>query len=414
MATTCTQDAACPVARLGGHLIQANHFGGGRTDPSRGPSKTNDIHGQRVAATVGDEEPGHCATLNGQIARVHCLEELLTRPASGQQRERAGAPRTTRGNLRFPGDLTHSAASTVPVKGGTVMSSDAAVSQAAAEREFADYRGLLHAVAYRVLGSVTEAEDVVQDAWLRWSRVDVATVADPEGYLVRVATRLAIDRLRSARVRRETYVGPWLPEPIRTSPDVADKVVLADSVSTAMLLVLEALSPMERAVFVLNEAFGYSHAEIAEFVGRGEATVRQIAHRARKAVEARRRRYDTDQATRQQVTERFLAACLGGDLKALMEVLAPDVTLVSDGGGFTGAPRKPIHGHQYVARAILILSKRRPDDSHAQMLHVNGGPGIVLYSGRTPVLAITLHLVDRAIETVHVVSNPEKLTGVAP
>ena len=287
-----------------------------------------------------------------------------------------------------------------------------AVRQVGAERVFAEHRGLLHAVAYRVLGSVTEAEDVVQDAWLRWSRVDSTAVSDAEGYLVRVTTRLAVDRLRSARVRRESYVGPWLPEPMLTSPDVAENVVLADSVSTAMLLVLEALSPVERAVFVLSEAFGYSHAEIAGFTGRSDASVRQIAHRARQAVSARRHRYDTDPEVRQQATERFLAACLGGDLNALMEVLAPDVILVSDGGGFTGAPRKPIRGIVYVARAIVVLSKRRPAGSDARLLHVNGGPGIVIYSGRTPVLALTLHLADGAIQEVHVVSNPEKLRGV--
>ena len=287
-----------------------------------------------------------------------------------------------------------------------------AVRPIGAERVFVEHRGLLHAVAYRVLGSVTEAEDVVQDAWLRWSRVDPAAVSDAEGYLVRVTTRLAVDRLRSARVRRESYVGPWLPEPMLTSPDVAENVVLADSVSTAMLLVLEALSPVERAVFVLSEAFGYSHAEIAGFTGRSDASVRQIAHRARQAVGARRHRYDTDPEVRQQVTERFLAACLGGDLNALMEVLAPDVILVSDGGGFTGAPRKPIRGIVYVARAIVVLSRRRPAGSDARLLHVNGGPGIVIYSGRTPVLAFTLHLADGAIKEMHVVSNPEKLHGV--
>ncbi|MEU9835196.1 RNA polymerase sigma factor SigJ [Streptosporangium sp. NPDC048047] len=283
-----------------------------------------------------------------------------------------------------------------------------------AEREFAEHRGLLHAVAYRVLGSVTEAEDVVQDAWLRWSRVDVAAVADTEGYLVRVATRLAIDRLRSARVRRESYVGPWLPEPMITSPDVAENAVLAESVSTAMLLVLEALSPMERAVFVLSEVFGYSHAETARFVGRGDVAVRQIAHRARKAVEAGRRRYDADQATRRRVTERFLAACDGGDLNALMEVLAPDVTMTSDGGGLTGAPRKVIRTREHVARAVAVLSRRRPYGSHSRVLQVNGGPGIVVHAGRTPLLAITLHLRDGMVAAVHVVSNPEKLTGVAP
>ncbi|HET9967806.1 MAG TPA: RNA polymerase sigma factor SigJ [Streptosporangiaceae bacterium] len=287
-----------------------------------------------------------------------------------------------------------------------------AVRPIGAERVFVEHRGLLHAVAYRVLGSVTEAEDVVQDAWLRWSRVDPAAVSDAEGYLVRVTTRLAVDRLRSARVRRESYVGPWLPEPVLTSPDVAENVMLADSVSTAMLLVLEALSPVERAVFVLSEAFGYSHAEIAGFTGRSDASVRQIAHRARKAVGARRHRYDTDPEVRQQVTERFLAACLGGDLNALMEVLAPDVIVVSDGGGFTGAPRKPIRGIVYVARAIVVLSRRRPAGSDARLLHVNGGPGIVIYSGRTPVLALTLHLADGAIKEMHVVSNPEKLHGV--
>jgi RNA polymerase sigma-70 factor (ECF subfamily) len=292
------------------------------------------------------------------------------------------------------------------------MSGGAVLEQPEAERLFAEHRGLLQAVAYRVLGSVADAEDVVQDAWLRWSRVDIAGVNDAEGYLVRVATRLAIDRLRSARVRRESYVGPWLPEPMLTSPDIAEDVVLADSVSTAMLLVLEALSPMERAVFVLREAFGYSYAEIAGFVERGEATVRQIARRAKVAVEARRHRYDTDQATRQQATERFLAATLGGDLKALMEVLAPGVTLVSDGGGITAAPRKSIHGRQRVARALVIFAKRKPEDANAEMSQINGGPGIVIFSGRTPILAITLHLVDGVIETVHVVSNPEKLTGV--
>jgi RNA polymerase sigma factor (sigma-70 family) len=292
------------------------------------------------------------------------------------------------------------------------MLGDMVVSRTESERLFAEHRSLLYAVAYRVLGSVAEAEDVVQDAWLRWSRVDVTTVADVEGYLVRVATRLAIDRLRSARVRRERYVGPWLPEPILTSPDIAEDVALADSVSTAMLLVLEALSPMERAVFVLSEAFGYSNGEIARFVGRNDAAVRQTAHRAKKAVEARRRRYDSDPATRQEATERFLAACLGGDVKALMEILAPDVTMVSDGGGVTGAPRKPIHGRERVARAIAILSRQRPDDSHALVRHLNGGPGIAIRAGRTPVLAITLHVLNGAIETVHVVSNPEKLTDI--
>jgi RNA polymerase sigma factor (sigma-70 family) len=281
------------------------------------------------------------------------------------------------------------------------------------ESPFAKHRGLLHAVAYRVLGSVKEAEDVVQEAWLRWSRVEPATVVDAEAFLVRVTIRLAIDQLRSARVRRESYVGPWLPEPILTRSDIADDVVLADSVSTALLLVLETLSPLQRAVFVLNEAFGYPYAEIAQLVGRGEPAVRQLAHRARKAVESRRRRYDSDPATRQQVTERFLAACSGGDITALIDVLAPNVTMVSDGGGLTGAPRKPIHGSDLVARAIVVLSRQQPVGSTAGVLHLNGGPGVVVRSGDSPVLAMTLHLVDGLVRTIHVVSNPQKLTGIA-
>jgi RNA polymerase sigma-70 factor (ECF subfamily) len=283
----------------------------------------------------------------------------------------------------------------------------------ATERAFAEHRSLLHAVAYRVLGSVAEAQDVVQDAWLRWSRVDVATVANAEGYLVRVATRLAIDRLRSARGRRESYVGSWLPEPLLTDPDAAQHVLLKGSVSTAMLLVLQTLSPVERAVFVLSETFGYGHHEIAHLVGRKHATVRQIALRARKAVETRHRRYDTDQATRRQATERFMAACTGGDLNVLMGVLAPDVTMVSDGGGFAGAPRTAIHGRERAARAAVILSAHRAYGSLAQVFQVNDGPGIIIRSGRTPVLAATFHLAKGKIELIHVVGNPEKLTGVA-
>ncbi|MEI8411389.1 MULTISPECIES: RNA polymerase sigma-70 factor [unclassified Kribbella] len=280
--------------------------------------------------------------------------------------------------------------------------------------DFNEHRGLLYAVAYRILGTVADAEDVVQETWLRWNRVDTATVEDPEAYLVKVATRLSIDRLRSAAVRRESYVGPWLPEPMLTTPDAADHVVRADSVSTAMLLVLEALSPTERAVFVLNEAFGYSLTEIATILGRRDADVRQLAHRARTAVAERRRKYDTDLTTQQQVTERFLEACLGGDLKSLMEVLAPDVTLISDGGGLTGAPRKPIHSPQYVAQALVLLSQRRPADSHVVLRQLNGATGLVIYSDTTPVVAATLHLVNGVIETIHVVSNPAKLNGVAP
>ncbi|MGP3959123.1 RNA polymerase sigma factor SigJ [Nonomuraea sp. 3N208] len=283
-----------------------------------------------------------------------------------------------------------------------------------ATRIFAEHRGRLRAIAYRMLGRIGEAEDVVQDAWLRWSNADTAEVADPEAYLVRVVTRLAIDRLRSAQAQREQYVGPWLPDPVVTTPDIADEVALADTVSSAVLVLLESLTPLERAVFVLHEAFGYSYAEIAEMVGRSEASVRQTARRAREHVEQRRVRYDTDPATRAEVTERFLAAAAGGDLAGLMAVLAPDVRLVSDGGGKAPAPRQAIVGPRLVAQALARFAGRMPADPRTEIMELNGGPGIVVHSGDTPVVALTLHLVGGAVHTVHLVSNPDKLTGLRP
>jgi RNA polymerase sigma-70 factor (ECF subfamily) len=277
---------------------------------------------------------------------------------------------------------------------------------------FDAHRQKLNAVAYRVLGRVGDVEDVVQDTWLRWSAVDPATVEDPEAYLVRVTTRLAIDRLRSAQVRREHYVGPWLPEPLLTSPDVAERVALRDSVSTAMLLVLESLSPLERAVFVLREAFGYSLAEIAGFVGRSEISVRQTAVRARAHVEEHRVRYDTDLATRTEVTERFLAACVGGNLRELIAVLAPGVELVSDGGGLAPAPRKVIEGLELVARALLTFAGRLPEAPSIRLEEVNGGPAIVVYSAGLPSTAVVLHLVDGLVHSIHLMTNPEKLAGL--
>ncbi|SCG37051.1 RNA polymerase sigma-70 factor, ECF subfamily [Micromonospora echinaurantiaca] len=277
---------------------------------------------------------------------------------------------------------------------------------------FAEHRPLLVAVAYRVLGRASDVEDVVQDAWLRWSGVDLEQVEDPEGYLVRVTTRLAIDRLRSAVARRESYVGPWLPEPVLTAPDVADDVARSESVSLAMLLVLESLSPLERAVFVLHEAFGYSHYEIAGIVDRSPESVRQTAVRARQHVSSRRRRYDTDRATRRKVTESFLAASTGGDLTTLMAVLAPDVRLVCDGGGLAPAPRKAIDGIELVARALVTFAGRMPESPRVVIAEVNGGPGAIIYAAETPVAVIVLHLVDGRAREIHLVSNPEKLAAI--
>ena len=225
---------------------------------------------------------------------------------------------------------------------------------------FTAHRARLVGVAYRLLGSVGDAEDVVQEAWLRWARVDTATVADPLAFLVRTVSRLALDRLRRIAARRETYVGPWLPEPVLTGgpDDPAAEAERASSVSMAMLVVLETLTPLERTVFVLHEAFAYSYAEIAEIVDRSPAAVRQLAHRAREHVAARRPRFAADPAVRRTATERFLRASLEGDLAALLELLAPDATLWADGGGKAKAPLRPIHGADKIAR-FFVGDQRR-------------------------------------------------------
>ena len=293
-------------------------------------------------------------------------------------------------------------------------------------RIFDEHRALLISVAYRILGSVTDAEDTVQESWLRWSGVNPSDVRDPRAFLVRVTTRLAIDRLRRAKARRESYVGPWLPEPILTGRDVAEDVALAESVSMAMLVVLETLSPLERAVFVLREAFGMPYAEIADVLGRKEEAVRQLAHRARDHVQERKSRFDADESEQRRVTERFLEATSTGDLEALMAVLSPGVTLVADGGGHALAPRRPVRGAEKVARFLLAVATEERmarflrsvgsepivADLHVSMASVNGGPGILIVSGDKPISALVLDVSEGVVRTIHLVANPEKLAGV--
>jgi RNA polymerase sigma-70 factor (ECF subfamily) len=278
---------------------------------------------------------------------------------------------------------------------------------------FSEHRELLLGVAYRILGRVTDAEDVVQDAWLRWERADRDGVANPRAYLVRVTTRLAIDRLRSIKARHESYVGPWLPEPLLTSPDAAEPVERAESVSMAMLIVLETLSPLERAVFVLREAFGYPYSEIAEILGRGEPAVRQLASRARDHVQQQRPRYDTDRATRREVVERFLAAAVGGDLQTLMGVLAPGVTLVADGGGKAKAPRRPIHGADKVARFLVATATQPGPEQRVDVVEVNGAPSVVVSSAGVPVAVFIIETDAGAVSMIRAVANPDKLAGLA-
>ncbi len=291
---------------------------------------------------------------------------------------------------------------------------------------FAEQRSVLIAVAYRILGSATDAEDVVQDAWLRWSSVDQAGVDNPRAYLVTVTSRLAIDRLRQARSRREAYVGSWLPEPISTGPDLAERAELADSVELAMLVVLETLSPLERAVCVLREAFALPFTEIAEVIGRTEATARQLAHRAREHVQQRRPRFDVNRSVRREVTERFLAACVSGDLDALTGLFAEDVRLVSDGGGKAKAPVRVIEGTDKVSRFLGAISY--PEAAQAFMgsigaapaasfsftvTDVNAGPAVVVSADGRPIVVFSLLVNAGLIDCVYLMANPEKLTGVS-
>ncbi|MFJ5730198.1 RNA polymerase sigma-70 factor [Streptomyces paradoxus] len=283
---------------------------------------------------------------------------------------------------------------------------------------FEAHRPVLLGVAYRMLGRVADAEDVVQEAWLRWSGSDRADVREPRGYLVRITTRLAIDRLRQIKARGETYVGPWLPEPYVTDfgdtvPDTAERAVLADSVSLAVLVVLESLSPLERAVFVLREAFGFPYADIAAMLDRGEPAVRQLAGRARKHVEERRPRYEVDPAQRRDLTERFLAAAADGDLEGLMALLAPEVRLVGDSGGKSRAPLRVLRTADKVGRFLIGAAQKSLPGLTVRFLEVNGGPGVLILSDGKPDAVFQLDVADGRVQSVYVIRNPDKLRSLA-
>jgi len=286
------------------------------------------------------------------------------------------------------------------------------------EEVFEANRELLFAVAYRMLGTVADAEDAVQDAWLRWTAAPRSDIAEPRAYLARTVTHVALNKLRSARARREAYVGSWLPEPLLTTgPDTADRAELAESVSLAMLVVLESLTPEERAVFVLHEVFGFPHAEIASAISRSDASVRQLMHRAREHVQARRPRFDVDAGQQREVTERFLAAAAGGDIDQLMTVLAPDVTLISDGGGKARAPLRPIVGAAKVARFVAAISAQPymgidPSDMTVEVTEINGGPGTLITVGGKPVTAVTTIVAGGRITAIQLVANPDKLRAI--
>ncbi|MEJ7647849.1 MAG: RNA polymerase sigma-70 factor [Nakamurella sp.] len=277
---------------------------------------------------------------------------------------------------------------------------------------FAAHRPLLFTIAYEITGSAADAEDVVQDSWLRWAEVDQAAVRSPRAYLAQIVTRQALNRLRSAARRREEYVGPWLPEPLLTAPDVADDVVLAESVSMAMMVVLETLTPDERAVFVLREVFGFSHDEIAAAIGRNAPAVRQIAHRARSHVRARRpvAGAAASAETEEAILHQFLTATSTGDLQGLMDLLAPDVVLITDGGGIRQAALRPILGADKTARFLIgVMSGLGSAEVQIESVRVNGEPGSVVRIGDVTDTVGSVAVVDGRIAAIHLVRNPDKL-----
>lgn len=278
---------------------------------------------------------------------------------------------------------------------------------------FVTHRNLLFTVAYEMLGSAADAEDVLQETWLRWAGVAFEQVRDPRAYLVRIATRQALSRLRALSRRKETYVGPWLPEPLLTTPDVAEDVELADSVSMAMLLVLETLGPTERAVFVLREVFGLGYDEIADAVGRSPATVRQIAHRARAHVAARRPRDVVSAAETRAVLDAFHRAVATGDMQSLLDVLAPDVVVLSDGGGLRQAVLRPVVGADKVARLLAAGWQKVGALLTFDPVQINGSPALIIRLDGEVDSVVAARIEDGVVSGLYFVRNPEKLSRVA-
>ncbi|MDI6944484.1 RNA polymerase sigma-70 factor [Microbacterium barkeri] len=282
-----------------------------------------------------------------------------------------------------------------------------------ATEAFVRHRNLLFTVAYEMLGSAADAEDVLQEAWLRWSGVDRDEVRDERAYLVRIVTRLSLDQIRTLSRRKETYVGEWLPEPLRTTPDVAEDVELAESVSMALMVVLETLAPTERAVFVLREAFGFDYTEIAESLDKSPAAIRQIAHRARAHVEARRPRQTVSMREARVAVAAMQRAIEAGDFQALLDVLAPDVVMIADGGGRKRAAVRPIVGADRVVRLLTGGMAKHGGVLTSAPADLNGTPALLLSVDGKVDGALALRVEDGLVTGLYYVRNPEKLSRIA-
>jgi RNA polymerase sigma-70 factor (ECF subfamily) len=278
---------------------------------------------------------------------------------------------------------------------------------------FDEVRPLLFSIAYRMLGSVMDAEDIVQDAYVRWQEASDADVRSPRAYLATIVTRLCLNQLRSARVQREVYVGPWLPEPLVTeqTPDPSGSVELAESLSMAFLVLLERLSATERAVFLLHEVFDFEYADIARIVDKSEANCRQLLTRAKKHIGAQRARFEAGPEQAQRLTERFTQAARAGDMDGLLAVLAEDITLWADGGGkVPGAALKPVRGATSVARFVIGIMRRVvPPETTVRPAEINGQPGFIAYLTGRPQAALIFDIRDERIHTIYAIGNPDKL-----
>lgn len=298
------------------------------------------------------------------------------------------------------------------------MTDTATVADPASDRAVAiwsAHRDRAFRIAYRLLGSVTDADDVLQEAYLRLRSTDLDALREPAAWLTTVVTRLCLNHLDAARVRREAYVGPWLPEPVDTSADPHDDAVLAESISAAFLVVLESLSPAERVAFVLHDVFGHPYDEVAAVLERSEEACRQLATRARKAVDARRPRFTADAAQRHTASERFIQACAGHDLDALLTILAPDVSLSSDGGGKARAARNVVHGADRAGRFLVgVLTRRGGIVSRVPSIH--GAPGVAWHDQDGTLIGVMSTTVDERglVSTINLVVNPDKLRHLGP